>query len=275
MKATLPRSEARIDLEALHNGIVEAARKAGDVALQSYRPGAETRAHIRWKDGVSPVTDADLAADSLIARSLAAFSGISVHSEEQPETWHPSASGLAFVVDPIDGTRNFIEGGDAWCITIGLLVDGIPMAGVVHVPTQGITYSAWRGGGAWRNGTPISHSDEEIRSNLCATGPRPAIEALARRLGQPIEPAKSIPALAHRVLAPLSGAADIALARSGGHDWDIVAADCILTEAGGALMTLGGEPPGYRLKGGEHPPLIAVGAGLREKIRGLLLTNPT
>ena len=80
-------------------------------------------------------------------------------------------------------------------------------------------------------------------------------------------------ALAHRVLVPLSGRVDLALANGGGHDWDIVASDCILGEAGAELLTIHGKRPEYRLDGGEHPPLIAGSKVLFEKIRASLLTD--
>jgi myo-inositol-1(or 4)-monophosphatase len=261
------------NISFIHDFLVDIAQKSGRIALENHRVGKETTARIHWKGGVSPVTDADLAVDAMIAREVRAFPDIAYHSEERPDRWEPSANGLAFVVDPIDGTRDFIAGGDAWCITIGLVVDHIPVAGAIHLPARGQTYSAWQGGGAWLDGAPLV-APRLPGTPLTATGPKSAIEALSRRLGRDIRAASPIPALAHRALAPLNGHADLALSRAGGHDWDIAAADCILAEAGGALRIHAGTRPVYRLRGEAQAPLIAIGPALREKILPLLLTNP-
>lgn len=271
-------------LEQLHAALIGIATAAGEIALRDFALGRRTSATIHWKDGGSPVTDADLAVDAYLGEALAGLSDqhapIGFHSEERPESWHGDPEHPVFVVDPIDGTRNFSEGGHAWCIVIGLLDQGQPVAGVVHVPARQETYSAWRGGGAYRNGTRL-RAPTEAGEPLRITGPRALIEKFAHRLGAAFQPMPAVPALAHRVLVPLTGATDLALARPGGHDWDIVAADCILNEAGGCLVSLEGAPPVYRLQGGEHPALMAGSQsllekfGLLEKIGASLLTDPT
>lgn len=239
--------------------------------MRDFRRGEQTAARIHWK-GHSPVTDADLAVDAFLGGKLGA-TGFAYHSEERPASWRGHAQATTFVVDPIDGTRNFIAGGEAWCIVIGLIHGGHAAAGVVHLPATGVTLSAFRGGGAFLDGKrllPRSAGPAKLR----ISGPKSSIETLSHRLKILLEPIPSIPALAHRVLAPLMGSTELALARSGGHDWDIVASDCILSEAGGALLTLAGTPPHYALDGDEQPALIGVPPALLDEIGALLLTNP-
>jgi myo-inositol-1(or 4)-monophosphatase len=254
----------RPDLQTLHAGLIETACEAGRLALRDYRPGARTVANTNWKDGGSPVTSADLAVDRYLAEALPRLQAFPVHSEERPESWTGDTD-AAFVIDPIDGTRDFADGGDAWCIVAGVILKGIPVAGVVHLPARNVTYSAFRGGGAFRNRTPLTHTGAPS-SPLCVTGPRPVAEVLARRSGLAFTHAMPVPALAHRVLVPIGGEVDLALARAGGHDWDIVASDCILREAGCALLTLGGDVPAYGLKGTKQPALVAGATALIEKL---------
>lgn len=252
------------DLARLHKGLVRLAREAGAIAMRDYRPGQLTRATISWKDGGSPVTTADLAVDAFLNEALPKLASLPVHSEERPESWNPQVRS-AFVIDPIDGTRDFADGGKAWCHVVGVLIDGVPAAGVVHVPATDTTFSAFRGGGAYRNGSrlaPIVRHEPP----LAITGPRIALDALIRQTGLAFRHVAGIPALAHRVLAPLDGRADLALARPGGHDWDIVASDCILREAGARLLTISGHEPEYRLAGGDQPALIAGGEMLLREI---------
>lgn len=262
---------ADINLVRLHEGLVRVAREAGAIALRDYRPNELTRATISWKDGGSPVTTADLAVDAFLSEALPRLTPLPVHSEERSESWNPLVRS-AFVIDPIDGTRDFADGGRAWCNVIGVLVEGEPVTGVVHVPATDTTFSAFRGGGAFRNGTRLSVSSKS-ELPLDITGPRVALDAFIRRTGLAFRHVAGIPALAHRVLAPLDGRADFALARAGGHDWDIVASDCILREAGARLLTIAGHPPEYRLSGGEQPPLVAASETLLQKA-GLLTDEP-
>lgn len=266
------------DLARLHEGLVRIAREAGAIALRDYRPDQLTHATISWKDGGSPVTTADLAVDAFLAEALPKLAPLPVHSEERSESWDARVRS-AFVIDPIDGTRDFADGGKAWCNVIGVLVEGRPVAGVVHVPATGTTYSAYRGGGAFRDGNRLALAGT-ASPPLAITGPRIALDGFVRQTGLAFRHVAGIPALAHRVLAPLDGRADIALARPGGHDWDIVASDCILREAGARLVTVSGQEPAYRLAGGEQPALIAGSEPLLRSL-GLMadvplsdLTNP-
>lgn len=271
MAVTIPDRITPETLARLHADLVAIARRGGEIAMNYYRAGADTRARIEWKPGGSPVTEADHAVDSYLAMALPGALALPVHTEERRDSWR-GAEGAAFVIDPIDGTRDFIAGGHAWCIVIGVVEAGIPIGGVVHLPASGHVFSAYRGGGAWLDEARL-HAPASHRGPLTATGPRVALDAMAKRLGEPIHAASPVPALAHRMLAPLSGHADIALARAGGHDWDIAAADCILREAGAVLLTQDGDAPAYRLRGGEQPPLIAAPMAILDKIRPALLTD--
>ncbi|OYU48669.1 MAG: 3'(2'),5'-bisphosphate nucleotidase CysQ [Rhizobiales bacterium PAR1] len=260
-------------LEALHAGLIRIAEEAGRVALRDFRAERRTTAEVQWKEGGSPVTSADHAVDAFLAETLPTLAAIGFHSEERPESWTGERGQPAFVVDPIDGTRNFIEGGDAWCIVVGVIAEGMPVAGAVHLPARNETYSGFRGGGAFLNGerlTFLAAGQAPYRT----TGPRPIAERLGRALRLELAHASPVPALAHRVLVPLRGGADLAVANPGGHDWDIVASDCILREAGGNLLTLEGTHPVYGLTGAPHPPLVAGSQDLLTKIGVSLLTNP-
>lgn len=258
--------------------MLDIAHKAGEIALRDFRPGFRTRAQVTSKEGGSPVTSADHAVDAYLQSALPAVAPLAYHSEEQPEFWHKQDRArddiphAAFVVDPIDGTRNFVEGGDAWCIVIGVLAKGHPAAGVVYMPARRETFSAFRGGGAFHNGIRLA-GQPAATTPLRATGPRPMVEWLGLRLDQPLVQTAPVPALAHRMLKPLTGYADLALANAGGHDWDIVASASILSEAGAALITVEGTPPVYRLDGGGHPRLIAGSQALCKKIGASLLTD--
>lgn len=252
--------------------------EAGLRALEDYRPNSDTRADIIWKTDNSPVTSADLALDRLISERIFALdmarfgaSSLGFHSEERSESWRGMRDGLVAVLDPIDGTRAFMKGRDDWCVSLGLTQDGEPVAGILFVPARGEMFTAYRGGGARLNGKFLKAGAQASRA-VTASGPRGVVEALSIETGAEISLAPHVAALAHRLVRPLTGAFDIALSRSGGRDWDLVAADCILREAGAALLTHSGQRPVYGLDGGFHPELRSGSLELLQFLMPSLLT---
>ena len=250
----------------------DSVREAGRLAMTAFAPQAQTRAEIFWKAGGSPVTAMDHAVDALIAARIDALNAaghpaghLSLHSEERPDSWTGDAGGLTIVLDPIDGTRAFASGGDDWCIALGLLRAGEPVGGIIHVPVRDEFYVASRGHGAFINGNRVTI--EGGHRPIRATGPRGTLDQVSPLLRLPIEAARPISALAYRLVRPLAGDLDLALARSGSHDWDLVAADCILREAGGALLTGNGEAARYSLTGAAQPALFG---GARALLAALL-----
>ena len=142
---------ADLDRNALaaRDCLTAAAREAGALALGFFRLGAGTSAEVQSKFGGSPVTEADLAADALLKRRLReAFPDAGWLSEETADDAERLKRRVLLVVDPIDGTRAFVAGDPRWAVSAALVVDGRPVAGVVHAPALEETYAAARGAGA-------------------------------------------------------------------------------------------------------------------------------
>src|SRR5262245_23636611 len=120
------------------------ARGAGEIALEYAKRGVQAED----KADLSPVTAADRASEAYLAKELAAaFPDDGLLGEEGGR--REARSGRRWIVDPIDGTRDFLRGYDTWAILIGLEADGEVAVGVCHFPAQGRTYYATRGGGAF------------------------------------------------------------------------------------------------------------------------------
>jgi len=131
---------------------VQAARKAGELALQY-----QSRVVAETKPDNSPVTEADRECERLIARILIeAFPGDGLLGEEG--TRGESRSGRRWIIDPIDGTRDYIRGRPFWANLIALEAENEIVAGVVNLPVLGNLYFAGRGGGAFRDSAPIHAS---------------------------------------------------------------------------------------------------------------------
>jgi len=129
------------------------ARQAGEIALRYYRTGIQADS----KPDDSPVTRADRECEQAIARALEeAFPDDGLLGEEGAEK--PSRSGRRWIIDPIDGTRDFVRGNPAWANLIGLEADGEVVAGFANMPALGELFWAVRGGGAFVNGARIEAS---------------------------------------------------------------------------------------------------------------------
>lgn len=129
---------------------VQAARQAGQMALGYFDIGLA----VEWKQDQSPVTVADREAETLLRKTLLGkFPQDGFLGEEFGNT--PGTSGFRWVIDPIDGTRNFVRGIPVWGTLVGLEHRGEQIAGVADVPALRQTYRALRGDGAYRNDRPI------------------------------------------------------------------------------------------------------------------------
>ena len=275
----LPLSvDADIDALAARDLLTSAAREAGAVALEYFRPGARTSARVETKAGGSPVTAADLAADTLLKRRLLdAIPEAGWLSEETIDDLERLTRRSLIVVDPIDGTRAFVVGDPRWAVSAALIVDGRPIASVVHAPALNETYAASRGGGATINGAPLAASAGW--PPRAAAGPKAIIQAMAAKLRSPVEIMPRVPSLAYRLCMAARGVVDFAVAAEDSHDWDIAAADLLLQEAGARLIEASGELLLYNVRHVRRGALLAASepaaAGLIEAFRVAVGQRPS
>jgi myo-inositol-1(or 4)-monophosphatase len=244
----------------LIDAVRQAAREAGDIARPFFRAGRETAARVWFKEGSSPVTEADIAVDTFLKRRLATLLPEAAWlSEETVDDPARLGSRLVWIVDPIDGTRAFAAGHPDWSVSIGLVEDGRPVLGIVHAPSHNRLYEAIQGGGAFCNGERLSPAGND--GLLRVAGPRPLIERFERGHGPALHLPK-VPSLALRLVRVAEGAIDLGLVSAKAADWDIAAADLILREAGAILSDLAGNPASYNRPNPKHGELAAAGAWL-------------
>ena len=147
-----------VDYNRLVDNLAEAAREAGEAILTIVRRGFDVEA----KRDSSPVTEADRAAELVILAALAqAAPGVPVIAEEEVAAGRiPAHGNCYFLVDPLDGTKEFVRGGDDYTVNIGLIENGAPKLGVVFAPATGRLHGGCVGAGAWvdegRGRRPIS-----------------------------------------------------------------------------------------------------------------------
>ena len=246
--------------------LVPVVRKAGEIGLRFARDGAKTFT----KKDASPVTEADLAINAFLAEELRDLSpAIGWLSEEDGDNAERLKKRQVFILDPIDGTRGFIAGNGEWVVSVALVEDGRPLAGVLYRPTTGDLYKAGRGLGAHKNGVRLRVTPGDTASTAVIAGPKPAVDLLLHDLPD-LKRISSLASLALRLAYVAEGKCDAALAKANAHDWDIAAADIILSEAGGRLTTLDGAEIAYNRLEPVHAILVAGGVARHDGLTALL-----
>ncbi|MDQ3559283.1 MAG: 3'(2'),5'-bisphosphate nucleotidase CysQ [Pseudomonadota bacterium] len=210
------------------------------------------------KDGGSPVTEADMAVDDFLkAELLAERPRYGWLSEETADDLVRLERETIFVVDPIDGTRGFIEGDDRWCMSLALVRSGRPIAAALYAPARGEFYHAATGQGAWLGERRLAVSSRPHLAGARLGGPRAWLKSAAfTDTGAAIQ--SHVPSLAYRFVSVASGAFDAAFASPRAHDWDLAACDLLVHEAGGSLTGLDGCAPIYNGETTRHGVLAAA-----------------
>ncbi|MEO0410878.1 MAG: 3'(2'),5'-bisphosphate nucleotidase CysQ [Pseudomonadota bacterium] len=251
--------------------VIAAAKAGGALAAKHFK----TTIKIWDKAKGDPVTEIDLAVNDLLETALrSARPSYGWLSEETKDTPQRLSAKRAWVVDPIDGTRAYIKGLPEYCISIACVEDGQPLLGVLYDPSADKTYAALAGGGAQLNGTPITVSDwsDTLTSRMIM-----AQDMAEHRLWpKPWHPRALVRpnSMALRLGWVASGAYDLTIALSDKQDWDIAAADIILSEAGGHLTDHHGKVRRYNQANTSHPFVVGAAPGVHTEacaqIRGLV-----
>lgn len=218
------------------------------------------------KADASPLTEADLRADAVIRQGLeVAFPGVFILSEESSSE-SVGAVGSFFLVDPLDGTKEFLKRNDEFTVNIALVYQGQVVAGVVLAPALGELYYAARGLGAFKRSAGgvavLQVADFEEGKPLRVIGSRShGGDALAAWLATlPHEHSFVAAGSSLKFCRIASGDADIYPRFGLTSQWDTAAAQCVLETAGGAVLDLTGNPLRYGLERPVlNPQFVAVG----------------
>lgn len=244
-------SDADDDLDL----IARTAREAGAAVMEYY--GRDPK--IWDKGGNDPVTEADYAANSIIKdRLLSARPDYGWLSEENTDDESRLSAERSFVIDPIDGTRAFLKGREEFVVSIGVLDQNAPFAGVLYDPCKDVLYSATRGGGAYCDGKKLSVSGADRIEGARLLGDPGKLVAL-RDLGAE---AHTVNSVALRLALVASGEYDAVVAVRAKWDWDLIAGHLLVEEAGGLVTANDGRQLHYNLETPRQPPPLASGPAL-------------
>ncbi len=264
--------------------LIALAADAGKAIMDIY---ADAFSHA-LKDDKSPVTDADTAAEAIILAGLAAADPETpVISEEAASAGHiPEVAGTFYLVDPLDGTREFISRNGEFTVNIALIENGRPSLGVVYAPARGRMFCGRRGhGAAVAEFDPASVGALQWRRISVRGGKSPCLRVVASRSHRDEKTEDFIARLGDTEIVAAGSSLKFCLVAAGEADlyprfgrtmeWDTAAGQAVLEAAGGAVVTEDASPLlyGKRERAFDNPAFIAGGADVAEIVNGLQ-TNP-
>lgn len=253
--------------EKLCNAMMPALEKivleAAEMATRNFQLGKPTSVKTYYKnENHSPYTEVDLEIDFFLKKKLMELLPEAMWCSEESSYNHVKpTSDYEWVVDPIDGTRAYLGGLPNWCVVVTLLYRNRPCLAIVHAPQKQKTFKAIKNQFVTCNDQPIHVSTNPTLGDYSCLGASSIIQRALDTLEAPalfkmIESPKNY-SLALRIATLAKGSDDIVFISENAPDWDIAAAQLILSQAGGKLYTLKGRSPIYNRRTQKRGLLIA------------------
>ncbi|MEP6639556.1 MAG: inositol monophosphatase family protein [Chloroflexota bacterium] len=254
---------------------LELAARAGVVLMDHY----ERLEQIDYKSARDVVTEADHLSEALILEAIRArYPADAILAEETGEhraiagEAPTSGRGRVWIVDPLDGTVNYANGLPVFCVSIGLVVDGVPAVGVILDPTRNDVFAATADGPATLNGRPVRASAKEKLSDFVismALNGR-AATSRARTVRKAIRISRNMGSAALALAYVTNGRFDAFVQQGGLSSWDVAAAGLIAERGGAHVTSMSGEPWFDLTRGPKSIGILAAPAAHHETMLGLV-----
>lgn len=252
-----------VEQQELHNSV----REAGKIALKYYQGDVKS-----WdKKPGDPVSEADLEIDHYLKdHLLTTHPGYGWLSEETTDNSDRLSKSRVWIVDPIDGTRSFLAGKPEFTVSAALVEDGKPVAAALFNPVTDEFFEAVIGQGSFLNGVRLTCGDKTDLASTKLLASRKAFEWHKWLDVAPGAEFDHLNSIAYRIAVVASQSFDASLSLSAKSDWDIAAADLILSEAGGISTTTKGAEIIYNLENPVHDTVISSSLSLHSVLMDLL-----
>jgi myo-inositol-1(or 4)-monophosphatase len=255
------------DLAREREVAVTAAREAGAAIRRYYEGEIESRE----KGERGPVTAADLEANQIIHRAVsAAFPSDGWLSEETADSTERLGRRRVWVVDPLDGTKEFIQHIPEFCVCIALVEDGTPVVAVEYNPAADRLYVAARGAGTTMNGTRVRVSATRDVAQAVVLASRSEDKRGEWDAFKPHCRVTLTGSVAFKLAELASGHGDATFTLTPKNEWDICAGTLLVQEAGGTVTGLAGEPLVFNQPSPLRPGMIASNGVLHDGLRTLI-----
>jgi len=244
------------------NNIIKIAKGAGSLIMSSY----DDKIKVDIKKDKSPVTKADLAANDYIIRKLSKYSELPIVTEETPVPYNIRKEWKLFwIIDPLDGTKDFIEHNNEFTVNIALIKDSRPILGVIYAPALNQCWWAKKGMGAYKDNKKIFNNSK--RKNIISSDSRfhSTKETLSflkkNKINKVIKFGSSL-----KLCKLAEGKIDIYPRLNGTKEWDTAASDIILHESGCSMVNyITKKKLKYNKRVFQNPFFIAYRNGLKWK----------
>jgi myo-inositol-1(or 4)-monophosphatase len=246
---------------------IEAAIGDARAIFARFTPGA---IDAEFKAGHDPVTEADRAIDAVLRQNLLR-DGEGWLSEESVDDLSRLEKTRVWVVDPLDGTREFVKGIPEFCVSIGYVENGRPVAGGIHNPATNETFIGSVDAGVLYNGKPAQPSQLALLQGAVTLASRSEVK---RGEWKPFEDGllqiRAMGSVAYKLALVSAGLADITFTLTPKNEWDVAAGAALVLSAGGFVATLNGSPFTANNRNPLLSGLIASGPHLRNDLLTLL-----
>ncbi len=246
---------------------IEEALDLAAAALEPFTPGAIAS---RLKEGDDPVTAADIAVNEVLLETLPREDEGWL-SEETADDASRLGRRRVWVVDPVDGTREFIQGIPEWCVSIGLVIDGRPVAGGILSPTAGHRMIGSIDDGVQLDGRPASTTGTDALEGALVLASRSEVK---RGEWEPFfttpVSVRNMGSVAYKLACVGVGMADATWTLVPKHEWDVAAGAALVVAGGGAVFGPDGEAIEFNQPNPKLPGFVATTGGLEAPLRDFL-----
>ena len=246
-----------------HNLVKESILEAGKLALKWFKKDPE-----QWKkDDGSLVSKADIEINDLLNKLLKnknpEFGWLSEENEDDKSRLNKK---ITFVVDPLDGTKAFLEGKKEFSISVAIIKNGLPISGIVFSPSTGEMFEAEKNKGSWKNNKKVIISKYNRLEKCKMIAFKPMFSHPAWKEPWPKMDVENRNSIAYRMALVASGQYDAMMALNSKNDWDIAAGDLLISESGGIVTLHTNKKIIYNTENTKKPSVIGTNKAIHEKI---------
>ncbi len=246
---------------------IEGALAAARSIFARFTPG---KIETEYKSGLDPVTEADRAVDAALRKELLR-EGEGWLSEESVDDLSRLQAKHVWVVDPLDGTREFVDGIPEFCVSVAMVENSRPIAGGICNPATGEVFLGSLDCGVTYNGKPAHASQrEDLQGAVILASRSESKRGEWKRFEQAPFQVRPMGSVAYKLALVAAGLADATFTLTPKHEWDVAAGAALVESAGGFVMTLDDQPLQCNRRSPWLSGLIAGGASLRRPLRALL-----
>ena len=246
-----------------HNLVKESIVEAGKLALKWFKNDPE-----QWeKDDGSLVSKADIEINDLLNKLLKnknpEFGWLSEENEDDKSRLNKK---ITFVVDPLDGTKAFLEGKKEFSISVAIVKNGLPISGIVFSPSTDEMFEAEKNKGSWKNNKKVIISNYNRLEKCKMIAFKPMFSHPAWKEPWPKMDVENRNSIAYRMALVASGQYDAMMALNSKNDWDIAAGDLLISESGGIVTLHTNKKIIYNTENTKKPSVIGTNKAIHEKI---------